>query len=119
MKPWLILLAALSAGCTTAPVSVQTREPFTTVIISGSMLPLLHIAQEVEVVPADYDQLQVGQVVAYRPYFSRSPFNYVHMLKAKRGNYWVVQGINNPKPDDSFMTRENFVGLVVIGKKAS
>lgn len=118
-----LIFFALTACKATAIDNIQARAPFQTVIISDSMVPLLQVADVVEVVPADYDQLKAGQIIAYRPYFSRSPFNYVHQLKKKRvlinGKVaWVVQGINNPKPDDSFLTRQNFVGVVTLTKKA-
>lgn len=113
----LVILLVSAGGCSTAPMSMQTSVPYTSIVISESMLPLLQVSAEITVVPFDYDALQAGQVAAYRPYFSRSAFNYVHQLKEKRGDWWVMQGINNAKPDDSFMTRENFVGLVVIKKQ--
>lgn len=117
-----LLLLALSLwllsgiGCASAPASIQTRVPFRDQLVTGnSMLPLIPIGTHYTVFPADYDSLQPGQLVAYVPYFARPKgAYYVHQLQVKRGDYWVVKGINNAKADDSFMTRENFIGIVKL-----
>lgn len=110
-----VCLALFLSGCRTEAV----KRPALTALIpheGRSMVPTFSEDGMVFVqLFAGYDDLRQGDVVIY---FDERRNGYImHRIVAKQLDWWIVQGDNratNPRPDRSFVTRENYVGKVVL-----
>ena len=61
------------------------------------------------ITPADFDDLQVGMMVAYQNMKGK---RIVHQLVRKRGKKWIAQSLNNQAMDEEWVTIYNFLGVV-------
>jgi len=74
-----------------------------------SMEPEFGASSLLLVSEAGYENLQAGMVVVYR---DASGDLVAHKLVAATANGWVVQGLNNDRPDPGLVTAENLHGVV-------
>jgi hypothetical protein len=78
-----------------------------------SMLPLYPNGTVLVLQTVEWAHLQPGMTVVYSME-PDAPFDMVaHVLKAKHGQSWEAQGVNNDQPDEVAVTRDNYVGTVV------
>jgi signal peptidase I len=124
----LILTGILSGGCATshsvAPQSSLSRTKAIamakdtadalggrvfTVSQTGSMKPTLDENSVVALEPAQYHELQAGDIVVYR---NRNGRAVVHRLLQPSKSGWWVLGDNNAKADREAVTEDNLIGRV-------
>lgn len=76
-----------------------------------SMLPSFpkHALAEVEIgVP--FEDLREGDSVVFWDYKRGAQALTHHRLRQKQGSAWIARGDNNTEADDSWVTRDNFIG---------
>lgn len=59
--------------------------------------------------PIAYDDLLPGMTVAY---CNRQGVRVVHRLVVKLADGWRIEGLNNNRPDDDVVTRQNLIGVI-------
>jgi hypothetical protein len=84
-------------------------------VTGKSMLPKYPEAHLIEVnITFPFDQLRVGDVVVFWDYRRDGGASYTyHPIIGKQGKYFITQGLNpetNPRPDDSWLTPDNYIG---------
>jgi signal peptidase I len=102
---------ASNAEILSSAVALQSFRPGTILArTSGqSMEPAFHDGWILLIMPTQWEDLQVGQVVAYK---NRQGVLIVHRLTHSYGESWLIQGDNNPVPDAEQVTRKNLVGVI-------
>jgi hypothetical protein len=120
MRPALVILALLLAGCflgwraipTTAP-----KPPFLAwIAVNGkSMLPKYPEAHLLEIdTNYPYAKLAIGDEVVFWDYRRDGGVAYTfHAIVAKQGGNFITQGLNhatNPRADSSWLTPDNYQG---------
>lgn len=100
-----------NAQILSSAVALQSFRPGTILArTSGvSMEPAYHDGWILLIMPTKWEDLQVGQVIAYKN--SRGVL-IVHRLTHSYGDSWLVQGDNNAEPDYEKVTAKNLVGVV-------
>lgn len=103
--------SASNAALLSRAYTLQSFQPGTMLArASGvSMEPQYHDGWLFLIAPTSWNDLQVGQVIAYKN--SRGEL-IVHRLTHDYGDSWLVQGDNNLVPDAEQVTRRNLVGVV-------
>lgn len=74
-----------------------------------SMEPAFHDGWILLIMPTQWSDLQVGQVVAYK---NRQGLLIVHRLIHSYGDSWLIQGDNYAAPDAEVVTHQNLVGVI-------
>jgi hypothetical protein len=109
MKPlFLALLLPITAFCDV--VTMTPRGP--------SMLPVLPLesVQRVDTSPEAFDRIQLGSIVVFRDPNSPSGQTCHYVFEQRGPGVWWPRGANkrtNRLPDRVYVTRENFVGLLL------
>jgi hypothetical protein len=83
-----------------------------------SMLPVLpeFSVQEVDTSPEAFDRIQLGSVVVFRDPSSQYGNTSHYVFEKRAPGVWWTKGANrhtNRMPDKVYVTRENFVGLML------
>jgi len=78
--------------------------------VGTSMLPNMGTGTIFNVAPTKWEDLAEGDPVVYR---NASGKQIMHRLVRLEGDHWIVKGDNNELIDNSVVTRENLVGVVV------
>lgn len=81
-----------------------------TVVSSGSMRPAFDDNTVLLTEPAPFHELQVGDIVVYRPKDGGEPMAH-RILERRDGGYWT-KGDHNEKMDDELVTEKNYLGRV-------
>jgi signal peptidase I len=77
--------------------------------VGMSMAPVYLPGTAIVVHPVNFRALQKGQAVVY----VNSRGRYVaHMLVEEMPKGWFAIGLNNPEPDDDYVTADNLVGVI-------
>lgn len=113
---WLLLICLLLASCVTPQAPTNDLFIFS-LGDTGSMEPALSVG---DIVYLDrgfpYDQLEVGDVIAY--YDPKWGIDYgllhrVHVLSKNEPKEWIIKGDANRNVDPFNLTEKNYHGKVV------
>jgi len=74
-----------------------------------SMEPMYVSGTAIVVHEQGYNTLRVGMPVVYR---NSRGYYVAHMLVEEMRGGWLAIGVNNAKPDEELVTRDNFVGVI-------
>ncbi len=75
----------------------------------SSMAPIYGDNTVVVITPIDFNELEIGMVVAYR---NKWGDQIVHQLVKRDGKRWVARGLNNARADAEPVTPKNLIGVV-------
>lgn len=81
------------------------------IVASGSMLPTLKVPTLVAVAPKDFDEIKKGDIITWK---SGSTYNTHRAYEILEGGKVRTKGDNNPGPDAGYVTKDNYVGTVVM-----
>jgi len=120
MRWFAIIAVLLLAGCALGWRSIPTNAPKPPCLVwigvgGKSMLPKYPEAHLLEMdTNYPFERLVVGDEVVFWDY-RRDGGNVItfHQIVAKQGGHFITQGLNratNPRPDDSWLTRDNYQG---------
>lgn len=104
----LALLLPFTAFCRVEPFHCR----------GASMLPVLPLesVQMVDTSPEAFNRIQVGSVVVFRDPKAPTGLTSHYVFEQKEPGVWWTKGCNrftNRMPDHVYVTRENFVGLML------
>lgn len=108
-------VAEISGQPWTAAERLSAAVPNSTLLVGhgDSMLPLYPAGTVLVLQKILWEHLRRGMTVAFSKR-ADTPFAMVaHVLKARHDDRWETQGLNNALPDDTAVTRENYLGVVV------
>lgn len=91
-----------------------------TVMATGSMRPTFDEKAFLVVEPTPYEKLQVGDVITFLHPKMGAPI--VHRIFEKRGEAFWTKGDYNARPDNEYVTRDNYgmrVVAVIYGREDS
>ncbi len=115
MMRWAAILICLCLlGCSKQEIPVSTATPTVRawLLATGkSMLPKYPEKSYIEVefgVP--FDHLKSGDAVIFWDYKRSETALTHHRLVQKQGDGWIAQGDNNLVADQSWVTRDNYLG---------
>ena len=119
VKLWLegiclvfLLLSAASlifTGIITGKATIFGIRPM--VVTTDSMVPTLSVAEIIIGVPVEPEEIQVGDVIAYRAgekNLCLQPI-IVHRIIEVTDEGFIFQGDNNPEPDNAIVTKEQIL----------
>jgi signal peptidase I len=95
----------------TGIVAVGEGEKAWKVSFTGSMKPFLR-GGEIAVTKADYDSIQVGQILVYKASYNNNPI--IHRAVQKDRDGWIMSG-DSAKHTESWarVNKDNYLGTVV------
>ncbi len=105
------------AGLLASLASLAPAQTVTMPLWGNSMLPVLpyRSTQKVDVSPAAFAKVRLGSVIVFRN--NRGHLTSHAVFKAIKPGVWWTRGVNNKLPDSEYVSKDNFVG-VVIGVEA-
>jgi signal peptidase I len=91
-------------------VAKQRSDAFVLWGVGESMQPLYAHGTAVVVASHDYEKLKKGMTVVY---LNAAGMRVAHCIVGETRGGYLMQGVNNVKPDPTLLTPENFMGVVV------
>lgn len=111
----LLLAAVLCvfAGCAYQAVRPVSR-PITAWTFGTSMLPTIPNGGKFTIVPGRFEDIKIGDIVVRGNYRPAHNVHVTHRAIARWRNGWITRGDNNPRDDEGWMVKEDFVGFVKL-----
>ncbi len=108
----LLLLSATSlmfTGIITGKATIFGIRPM--VVTTDSMVPILSVGEIIIGVPVEPEEIQVGDIVAYRADEKNLWLQpvIVHRIIEVTDEGFIFQGDNNPEPDNATVTKEQIL----------
>ena len=117
----IVVLAAAFFAIMVSPLSLSLSSVKILTVSGNSMEPVISEKDVVVVLPADYKDLKIGDIIVYKHEIEGNEFSFTHRIVAieyENGDGEEVRiltkGDNLPAPDDYFVRSSQIVGTVVL-----
>ena len=111
---WIPLVSLIVTGIATDKPTIFGVRPM--IVITDSMVPAIPIGSIIIGVPVETEEVQVGDIIAYRIEEKNKYFSpiIVHRVVGITEDGFIFQGDNNIEPDDNVVRKAQILFKIIL-----